>query len=75
MLEINQVNILDILFFNSECLKILYEFKIKRTILLLGLSVLREVQQIFLGFFRKQEQCLIVCFYNIYLFNTLKCSF
>ena len=75
MLEINQVNILDILFFNSECLKILYEFKIKRTILLLGLSVLREVQQIFLGFFRKQEQRLIVCFYNIYLFNTLKCSF
>ena len=75
MLEINQVNILDILFFNSECLKILCEFKIKRTILLLGLSVLREVQQIFLGFFRKQEQCLIVCFYNIYLFNTLKCSF
>lgn len=75
MLEINQVNILDILFFNSECLKILYEFKIKRTILLLGLSVLREVQQIFLVFFRKQEQRLIVCFYNIYLFNTLKCSF
>ena len=75
MLEINQVNILDILFFNSECLKILYEFKIKRTILLLGLSVLREVQQLFLGFFRKQEQRLIVCFYNIYLFNTLKCSF
>ena len=50
MLEINQVNILDILFFNYECLKKLCEFKIKRTILLLGLSVLREVQQIFLGF-------------------------
>lgn len=48
MLGTNQVNILDIIFFNSK--KNLSEFKIKRTVLLLGLSILREIQQIFLGF-------------------------